>query len=77
MNWDQVEGKWEEFKGSAKAKWGKLTDDDLMMINGRRQQLSGKIQERYGYAKDRAEKEIDEFLNQEAGRKQMPKAGNY
>jgi uncharacterized protein YjbJ (UPF0337 family) len=62
MNWDQVEGKWKQFKGKAKEKWGKLTDDDLDVINGRRDQLVGRVQERYGIAKDIAEKQIDEFL---------------
>lgn len=62
MNWDQVEGKWNQYKGKAKEKWGKLSDDDLHVINGRRQQLIGKIQERYGLAKEVAEKQTDEFV---------------
>jgi uncharacterized protein YjbJ (UPF0337 family) len=62
MNWDQVEGKWKQYKGQAKEKWGKLTDDDLDVIDGRRQQLVGRIQERYGIAKDAAEKQADEFV---------------
>jgi len=62
MNWDQVEGKWNQYKGKVKEKWGKLTDDDMDMINGRRQQLVGKIQERYGLAKEAAEKQADEFV---------------
>jgi len=61
MNWDQVEGKWKQYKGQAKEKWGKLTDDDLDVIDGRRQQLVGKLQERYGTAKEVAEKQADEF----------------
>ena len=63
MNWDQVEGKWKQYKGQAKEKWGKLTDDDLDVIDGRRQQLVGKLQERYGTARDVAEKQADEFVN--------------
>ena len=55
MNWDQVEGKWKEYKGTAKEKWGKLTDDDIDVIDGKRQQLVGKIQQRYGLAKEAAE----------------------
>ena len=47
MDWNQVEGNWRQVKGSAKAQWGKLTDADLMQIEGRREQLEGKIQERY------------------------------
>ncbi|HEV7968625.1 MAG TPA: CsbD family protein [Candidatus Acidoferrales bacterium] len=62
MNWDQIEGKWKQYKGQVKEKWGKLTDDDLDVIAGRRQQLTGRIQERYGIAKDVAEKQADEFI---------------
>jgi uncharacterized protein YjbJ (UPF0337 family) len=61
MNWDQITGKWQQFKGQVKEKWGKLTDDDLTAIAGKRDQIAGKLQERYGYAKERAEKELDEF----------------
>jgi uncharacterized protein YjbJ (UPF0337 family) len=61
MNWDQVEGKWKQYSGKAKEKWGKLTDDDLDVIRGRRDQLIGKIQERYGIMKQEAEKQVDEF----------------
>lgn len=62
MNWDQIEGNWRQFTGSVKEKWGKLTDDDLTVISGKRDQLSGVLQKRYGYAKERAEREMDEFL---------------
>jgi uncharacterized protein YjbJ (UPF0337 family) len=61
MNWDQVEGKWQQFKGSVKQKWGKLTDDDLDVIAGKRDQLVGKIQERYGITKEEAHKQIDDW----------------
>lgn len=61
MNWDQIKGNWKQFEGKVKAKWGKLTDDDLTMIAGKRDELAGKLQERYGYAKDQAETELDEF----------------
>jgi len=61
MNWDTVKGNWKQFKGKVKEKWGKLTDDDLTAIEGRRDQLAGKLQERYGYGKDQAERELDEF----------------
>lgn len=61
MNWDVISGKWGELKGKAKEKWGKLTDDDLTAIAGKKDQLTGRIQQRYGYAKEQAEKEIDEF----------------
>jgi uncharacterized protein YjbJ (UPF0337 family) len=63
MNWDRVEGNWKQFKGKARQQWGKLTDDDLEVIEGKRTELSGKLQARYGYAKDEAEKNIDTWLN--------------
>ena len=58
MNKDQTEGNWKQFKGKVKEKWGKLTDDDLTVVEGKRDQLVGKIQERYGYKKEEAEKEL-------------------
>ncbi len=61
MNWDQIKGNWKQFTGKAKEKWGKLTDDDLIMIAGKRDQLSGTIQERYGYTKEVVEREIEDF----------------
>ena len=62
MNWDAVEGDWKNFTGKVKEKWGKLTDDDLTVIRGKRDQLSGKLQEKYGYAKEEAEKHLDNFI---------------
>ncbi len=61
MNWDQVKGNWKQLTGKVKEKWGKLTDDDLTTVAGKRDQLVGILQERYGYEKERAEKELDEF----------------
>jgi len=61
MNWDQITGNWKQFKGSVKERWGKLTDDDLTVVAGKREKLTGILQERYGYAKEQAEKELDEF----------------
>ena len=61
MNKDEVGGNWKQFKGTVKEKWGKLTDDDMTIIEGKRDQLVGKIQERYGYAKDQAEKEVNDW----------------
>lgn len=63
MNWDQVKGNWKQTKGKAKEKWGKLTDDDLDVAEGKRDQLVGKVQERYGCAREEAEREVDEFAN--------------
>lgn len=61
MNWDQAEGNWTQWKGKLKEKWGKLTEDDLTIIAGKREQLSGMLQVKYGYAKEKAEQELDEF----------------
>lgn len=59
--WQQISGQWKQLVGEAKIKWGKLTDDELMEINGRREVLAGKLQEKYGLAKELAEKQIDEW----------------
>jgi uncharacterized protein YjbJ (UPF0337 family) len=61
MNKDIFEGQWKKVKGNVKEQWGKLTDDDLTKINGKRDQLLGAIQTRYGYAKDKAEDELNKF----------------
>lgn len=55
------QGRWHELKGKVKEKWGKLTDNDLTEINGKTESLLGKLQKHYGYAKERAEKELQEF----------------
>ena len=65
MNWDQAEGKWKQFKGSVKQRWGRLTDDDLDVIAGNRDRLVGRLQERYGIAKEEAEKEFDNWITKE------------
>jgi uncharacterized protein YjbJ (UPF0337 family) len=62
MNWNQIEGNWQQFKGQVRQTWAKLTDDDLARANGKRDQLVGRLQERYGYTKEKAEREIDAFL---------------
>ena len=62
MDWNRVEGNWKQFKGAAKEKWGKLTDDDLDVIEGRREQLEGKLQQRYGFAKDQIHKDVDDWF---------------
>ena len=61
MNWDQVEGKWKQMKGSVRTRWGKLTDDDLELIKGQKDQLVGKIQERYGIQKDEAQRQVEDW----------------
>jgi len=61
MNKDIISGKWTQIKGKAQAKWGDLTDDDFQVAEGNAEYLSGRLQERYGYARDRADREVKEF----------------
>ena len=61
MNWDRISGDWKQFKGQVKQSWGKLTDDDVTYIEGSRDKMVGKIQERYGIAKDEAEKQVRDW----------------
>ena len=61
MNWDRIEGNWKQFKGNARQQWGKLTDDRLDVIAGKRDNLAGKIQETYGISKDAAEKQLSDW----------------
>jgi len=61
MAWDQIEGGWKQLKGKVREQWGKLTDDDLDVIAGKRDQLLGKLQQRYGWVKDEAERHVGEF----------------
>jgi uncharacterized protein YjbJ (UPF0337 family) len=62
MNWDRIEGNWKQFKGKVKEKWGQLTDDDLDLAAGMRDQVIGKLQQRYGWQRDQAEQELDELI---------------
>jgi uncharacterized protein YjbJ (UPF0337 family) len=61
MNWDRVEGNWKTLKGQVKQQWGKLTDDDLDVINGKREELLGRIQNAYGMSRDDADRQIREW----------------
>lgn len=61
MNQDRIEGNWKQIKGKVKEQWGKLTDDDLDVIAGKRDQLLGRIQQRHGVAKDEAERQVKTF----------------
>ena len=61
--WDQIAGKWKQITGEFRSRWGDLTDDELMQINGEREKLVGKIQERYGKTRVDAEREIDEWVD--------------
>lgn len=65
MNADTLKGQWKQLAGKVREKWAALTDDEIEKIGGRKDQLVGKLQERYGYAKDRAEKEADDFFKAE------------
>ncbi|CAN5537780.1 CsbD family protein [soil metagenome] len=63
MNWSQIEGKWAQFSGQMRSKWAKLTNnDDWALIGSKKDQLLGKLQEHYGYKKDQAEKEVDDYI---------------
>ena len=61
MNWDQIEGTWRQVRGKAREQWGKLTDDDLDVVAGRREALIGKVQERYGIAREEAERQVHDW----------------
>jgi len=63
MTWDQVAGRWKQMKGSVKKNWGKLTDDDLEYIGGSKDQFLGRLQERYGIAREAAEQQANEWLH--------------
>ena len=62
MNWTQLEGQWHQLTGQVKSTWGKLTDDDLQNVAGKKDQLVGKVQERYGVLKEDAEKQVDQWM---------------
>ncbi len=72
MNADTLKGQWHQIKGSAKEHWGKLTSDDLDRVEGQSERLIGLLQERYGYARDRAQREVDEFLNHQEASQSRP-----
>jgi uncharacterized protein YjbJ (UPF0337 family) len=67
MNTDILEGKWKQISGSIKQQWGDLTDDEVAQVNGSYERLQGLLQEKYGWNRDRAEREIDAYLNQYRG----------
>jgi uncharacterized protein YjbJ (UPF0337 family) len=76
MNWDRIEGNWKQFKGKVKSQWGKLTDDDLQLLEGKKDQLVGKVQERYGIRKDEAERQVDDWCNRQFEEDKVP-AGRH
>ena len=65
MNLDVLKGKWKQLKGEAKTQWGKLTDDDLDQVEGNTEKLVGKVQERYGYGREQAEREVNQWINRD------------
>ena len=74
MNQDIIQGKWQQIKGSLKSQWGKLTDDDLARFDGNREYLIGRLRERYGWQKDKAEQEIHHYEQALHGAKNKAKA---
>lgn len=70
MNWDRIEGNWKQFKGSARKQWGNLTDDDLERVAGKRDELLGRIQERYGVGRDEADRQLRDW---ESRQQEMPR----
>lgn len=62
MDWNRIEGSWKELKGKVKQQWADLTDDELDMIAGKREELEGKLQQRYGLSKDAARKQVDDWM---------------
>ena len=67
MNWDQIAGQWKQFTGSIKQEWGKLTDDDLDYIGGTKDRLIGRLQEKYGYAREEADRRAEAWLQTQKG----------
>lgn len=63
MNWDRVEGNWKQFTGKVQEQWGKLTNDEIDQVAGKREQLEGLIQNRYGVAKDEAKRQVDDWMS--------------
>ncbi len=61
MNWDRIEGNWKQFRGNIQKQWGKLTDNDLDVVEGSRTELIGVIQNRYGIARDEAERQVEDW----------------
>lgn len=64
MNWDMIEGNWNQFKGAVRERWGDLTDDDVDRIGGNREQFIGRLQERYGIMRDQAERDVDAWASE-------------
>lgn len=63
MNWDQIKGQWNQLSGRAKQQWGRLTDDDLQVIQGHRDELVGRVQKSYGITKEEAERQVNDWAS--------------
>lgn len=63
MNWDRIEGNWKQFKGQVQQQWGKLTNDDMDVISGKKTELVGRIQKHYGISRDEAERQVDDWFS--------------
>jgi len=77
MNWDQLQGKWKQMKGSVKQQWGKLTDDDLEIIDGQKDKLVGRLQERYGITKEEAARQVGDWSPKEVSSDDLGKTDDY
>jgi uncharacterized protein YjbJ (UPF0337 family) len=71
MNAEQLKGQWKELKGVVRERWGKLTDDDIDVIAGQQEQLIGRIQQRYGVAKEIASEQVEEFMRKDREQQQQ------
>ncbi len=77
MNWDQIAGNWKQFTGTVRERWGMLTDDDLTVIGGKKDQLVGKLQERYGITKEEAQRQADDWLQTHTDRPMRSGGGGF
>lgn len=68
MNWDIIEGKWEQLKGSVREKWGDLTEDEVTEIAGKKDKLAGKLQEKYGWTKEKVDQDLNDFVRKHENR---------
>jgi len=68
MNWEHIEGHWKQFKGNIRARWSRISDDELDRIAGKRERLAGKLQERYGASRDEIERQLRDFAGETGGR---------
>jgi uncharacterized protein YjbJ (UPF0337 family) len=77
MNWDTIEGKWKDVKGTLRQKWAKFTDDDVEYIGGSKDRFLGRLQERYGYSKDEAQRHLEEWQDADTDAPRTRTSGGY